>query len=221
MVRIPAGTFLMGATDLFDDEKPPHEVTVAAFEIDLTEVTVAAYRACVDAGRCTVAGLITRPACNWDEPERGDHPINCVDWNQATAYCAFVDKRLPTEREWELAARGPEGRAYAWGDSMPASQLCWDGEGSDLGNGKRKGTCPVQRYPQGASPLGVLDLTGNVWEWTSSAHCVPESERCARSERVARGGGWHNFAPPMVRAAFRSKGPMSRRDEYLGFRCAR
>ena len=223
MVSIPGGSFLMGANDLTDDEKPPHRVTVGAFEIDLTEVTVAAYRACVDAGRCTDVfaytifneAPTTSAGCNWDKPDRGNHPINCVDWNQATAYCAFANKRLPTEREWEFVARGPKGSKYPWGDEAPGSQLCWSG------GGLRQSTCPVGSYREGASPFGVLDMAGNVWEWTSSAYCGPESTSCAGAARVSRGGNWLTATPARVRGASRHWIGPSTHDDNVGFRCAR
>lgn len=203
MVRIAAGSFLMG------DDK--HSERVGAFEMDVTEVTVAAYTACVNAGRCTPANT-GNDFCNWGKSDRANHPINCVDWDQATAYCAWAGKRLPSEQEWEYAARGTDGRTYPWGETTPGSQLCWDGEGSDLGKGNRQSTCPVGSYPRGDSPFGLHDMAGNVWEWTSSGE---------GAARVFRGGGWSFDISSLVRATNRVRGTPTDRSLHVGFRCAR
>ena len=130
MLAIPAGTFRMGANDVGDDAKPVHAVSVAAFCMDPTEVTVAAYKGCTSCSAPSTSG-----ACTWGVAGRDNHPINCVDWNQATAFCSAVGKRLPTEEEWEYAARGTPAWKFPWGNTPPSNQLCWDGEGNDLGTG--------------------------------------------------------------------------------------
>jgi formylglycine-generating enzyme required for sulfatase activity len=210
MVEVPAGTFDMGASDVAD--APVHVVRLAAFKIDKTGVTVAAYAVCVDAGRCTVPD--TTKFCNWKVSGRENHPVNCVDLNQATEFCSFAGKRLPTEEEWEYAARGNDGRKYPWGNAAPSNQLCWSGQGSDLG-GDRRSTCPVGSYPSGASPFGVLDLAGNVWEWTSSTFDT------AGAAPVLRGSAWSFEDAAFMRAAGRHKGAPVLRGYMLGFRCAR
>src|SRR5262249_22284856 len=140
--------------------------------------------------------------CNYGVPGRGDHPINCVDWLQADAFCKAYGKRLPTEEEWEWAARGgARGTTYPWGDEPPGKQVCWDGEGSELGKGSRQLTCAVGSHRAGDSPLGIHDLAGNVWEWTSSIHTA--------EARVYRGGGWSAGDAPGVRASDRSRGEPS------------
>ena len=133
--------------------------------MERTLATVKEYRACEGAGACTPTP--DKPYCNEHIAARDNHPINCVTWAQANAFCGWMGARLPTEEEWEYAARGTDGRRYPWGDDAPAKQLCWDGATSDLGMMKRRGTCPVGAHPTGASPFGLLDMAGNVWEWSS------------------------------------------------------
>lgn len=218
-VRVPGGAFSIGSEDGGADEKPVTKVTVAAFEIDKTEVTVAAYAKCVAAGKCAPpdSGMY----CNWKKPGREAHPINCIDWDQASAYCAFAGKRLPTEDEWEYAARGADGRTYAWKDGAPADQLCWNGDGNDQGRGHRQGTCPVASYPAGASPFGALDMLGNVWEWTSAAYCPYPNRDCSSDKRVIRGGAWNNLDPKYVRTTDRARELPRARPDNVGVRCAR
>jgi sulfatase modifying factor 1 len=214
MVPIPEGSFWMGSDDGEPDERPAHEVTVRAFELDLTEVTVAQYRICVTMGACPAPR--SGDLCNFGPYGKDDHPVNCVDWFEAAAYCQWASKRLPTEAEWEYAARGREGRAYPWGDAAPARQLCWNRWDS------RAGTCPVGRYPQRESPFRVEGLAGNVSEWTSTQYCESYSPTAhCEDARVYRGGSWTCGVPWVVRATFRSAlGPRFRGVD-LGFRCAR
>lgn len=150
------------------------KVTVAPYCLDVTEVTVKAYAACVRKGQCRAAGdLVDGPRagflvhrseyCNANRGDRQDHPVNCVDWHQAATYCKSVGRRLQTEEEWEWAARGgTQDLTYPWGEEEPRRQLCWSGPGNDRGEGF--GTCPVGKYPRGDSPFGVKDLAGNVKE---------------------------------------------------------
>jgi formylglycine-generating enzyme required for sulfatase activity len=220
VVRVEGGTFKMGSLDGDADERPVTETTVAIFDLDLTEVTAGAYRACVEAGKCTLPDTTTN--CSWDKPLLVRHPINCVDWRQASAYCAFVGKRLPTEQEWEYAACGTDGRRYPWKDGLPTNQLCWDGEGNDRGKGNRQGTCAVGRYPAGASPFGAFDMAGNVWEWTANSYCPSyEGKDCSEDRMVIRGGGWNNVKAEYVRAQDRSHESVKARNANIGFRCAR
>jgi formylglycine-generating enzyme required for sulfatase activity len=201
-------------------------VTVSSFEIDRTEVTVAAFGACVAAG--VWATPESREDCNWAVPGKEQHPVTCVSWALADDYCRWAGKRLPTEAEWELAARGTDGRIYTWGDEPPSGQLCWNGEGNDLGKGKRKGTCAVGSYPAGAN--GLSDMAGNVWEWVSDWYGPygPGAQRDptgpstgTNTERVVRVGGWLNDTPSAIRAASRHKFAAIDRFNFLGFRCAR
>ena len=183
MVGIPPGTFTMGDEQ---NKDKAGRVTVAAFCIDPTEVTVAAYAKCVVNGKCTVASNFN----NAGVAGRENHPISDVDENQATAYCAAQGLRLPTEEEWEYAARGTDGRRYPWGNEDPTNQLCWGGEG----------TCAVGSYPKGDSPFGLSDMAGNVWEWTSSQYSIVKYSYHSKvqygevTDRVFRGGSWNfNF----------------------------
>lgn len=216
MKEIPAGTYMMGSTATVD-ERPIHAVSMAVFCMDETEVTVDAYAACVGAGKCTPAA--TDPQCNAAEVGRANHPINCVDWNQSGAYCAFVGKRLPTEEEWEYAARGTDGRTYPWGSDAPAAQLCWSGVGNDVGQGNRRSTCVAGSYPAGKSPFGILDMAGNVQEWTASGYSA-DYDQARGAMPVFRGGSWSNSSPLLMRAASRVREAPTERNNSLGFRCA-
>jgi formylglycine-generating enzyme len=185
-------------------------VTVRPFCMDVTEVTVDAYTACVTARVCTEPTAhdadnpqrLDRP-CNWKRPDSGLHPVNCVDWAQAGAYCQWANKRLPTEGEWEWAARGQNrGTTYPWGDDAPSSQLCWG----------QLGTCRVGSYPAGDAPGGIHDLAGNVWEWTAGNVHSPRY-------RIARGGGWGRNSGAPLHVSFRAPFEPAQRLAVLGFRC--
>jgi formylglycine-generating enzyme required for sulfatase activity len=178
--------------------------------MDRTEVTVAAYKGCADAGKCATPGTDTY--CNWGKDGKSNHPINCVSWNDAMAYCLWAGKRLPTETEWEYAARGTEGREYPWGSAGPTIQLCWH---------LSDGTCAVGSYPSGNTPQGLVDMAGNVWEWTASNDCPYPSENCANAARVNRGGSWYNDDTRAFYGAFRDSDEPASRDASVGFRCAR
>jgi sulfatase modifying factor 1 len=178
--------------------------------LDITEVTVAAY------GRCVASGKCTKPDegeyCNEGKEGRGSHPVNCVDLAQAKAYCKSVGKRLPTEWEWEWAARGrDEGRTYPWGKQAPSCARAVMDDGGD-GCGKDR-TWPVGSKPNGNSRDGLKDMAGNVYEWTSSKY---DSDFT-----VIRGGSWSHVDPIWFRAAYRNRYTPAARIFYLGFRCAR
>jgi sulfatase modifying factor 1 len=228
MVPIAAGTFMMGANDGRPDEKPAHQVQVAALAMDLTEVTLAAYKVCVRAATCTAPG--TGNHCNWGRPGRENHPINCVDWKQATAYCAWAGNRLPTEEEWEYAARGAEGRTYPWGSHEPARLSCTtmrpsmtfciaiEGRRDCPYDGRtEEGTCPVGSFPSGDSPFGLHNMAGNVGEWTASGYSDDYTKDRSHSFFVYRGGAWSDVPRATRRygqfSAYKSSG--------VGFRCAR
>ncbi len=209
--RIVGGTFLMGGTTSAD-ERPQHLVTVREFWLDRYEVTVADYQDCLDAGACTKAAC--GPGCNAGDPERGRDPVNCVDWAQSAAYCAWAGGRLPTEEEWEFAARGGgEARLYPWGDAEPSAQLCWR-------RYERAGTCGVGGFEAGASRDGVLDLAGNVREWTSTPFRWGYDGEPSPHLRAVRGSDWDDGDPVLVRGAQRRSEGESFQGPRLGFRCA-
>ena len=210
MVRIAAGSFQMGSSDGQPDEKPVHRVQVAAFDMDLTEVTVAAYKACVESQKCTYPDL--DHFCNWDRTGKENHPINCLDWDQATAYCAAVGKRLPTEEEWEYAARGTDGRPYPWGDPPAPPNLC---QGRPTA-----GTCPADAVPVD-SPFGLRGMAGNVWEWTSSGYSEAYGKKRETERRVYRGGSFYEEKLEHMRATTRNRRTTNTAFDYIGFRCAR
>ena len=257
MIAIPGGSFFMGSDDGLPFEKPAHQVTLQPFCMDEFEVSVERYRSCSEAGRCKRAGstndwaTITEkerkafdPLCNIREPEeRAKHPINCVDWEMAQKFCREQGGRLPTEAEWEFAARGPDGRKYPWGDDDPSSDrlnacgkecMAWGQKHGieeksmyDVDDGFPN-TAPVGSFPKGASRYGVQDVVGNVWEWVAdwygdyakdeqTAPKGPESGE----EKVIRGGSWNGSYASWVRPTFRYKDAPTKRSYGIGFRCAK
>jgi formylglycine-generating enzyme required for sulfatase activity len=218
-VDVAAGTFLMGTPPDgggMADEKPVHMVMVKRFFLEESEVTVAAYRQCVEAKACTPPGDVSS-LCNYPRLGREAHPVNCVSWQQAADFCAWTGRRLPTEEEWEYAARGTGNAEYPWGASGTApAGLCW----------KRSETCPAGgtlRTLFGATQAGGLaDLSGNVLEWTSSFYCTyPAKTSCDVNSRVFRGGAYVHTDVMFLRSAVRTKRIESFQDPTVGFRCAR
>jgi formylglycine-generating enzyme required for sulfatase activity len=209
--------------------------SVRPFLLDVAEVTVAQYDACVRAGVCTPAWDAVHwtdlgdedrsawsPYCNRDRADRAHHPVNCVDWHQAVAYCAGLGKRLPTEEEWEWAARGEaRGTRYPWGAAAPSGQLCWNGNGRAAA--ARRGTCGVGEHAASDSPSGVKGLAGNVAEWTATHALYGADYRghFGAPGRVIRGGSWHDTSAEAVSAAARQVDVPARRDPTVGFRCAK
>jgi formylglycine-generating enzyme required for sulfatase activity len=216
MVAVPGGDFLMGSDDpeADADERPAKRIRVEAFWIDRVEVTNARYAACVEAGACSLpAGAAVNDAT------KADHPVSIVSWAQAAAYCRWVGKRLPTESEWEKAARGVDARRYPWGSRF---------EPDRVNAGYSAGTAAAGSYAGGASPYGVLDMAGNVWEWTSSLYRpYPYDPGDGREDpqapgaRVNRGGSWY-YGAWYGRTSYRATANhLYRRIADLGFRCAR
>jgi len=208
--------------------------------VERTEVTVARYAACVASGKCKAAGtaVVSGKAgvadaaflsrrCNGASPERGRHPVNCVDWHQADAFCRSQGRRLPTADEWTWAARGrDELRRYPWG-SEPPDETRLDACGSECVADARKdgrtatplfagsddapATAPVGSYPQGDSRDGLHDLSGNVWEWSAT--------RAGAGQYTLKGGGWRESSEARVRAEASQVQPGTARLADAGFRC--
>jgi eukaryotic-like serine/threonine-protein kinase len=213
-VAIPAGSFTHGSTRGDEDERPVRKTTVKSFAIDRTEVTRGDYAACVAAGRCKATHEATADKTAADSPE-AKIPVTGVDWNDAQAYCKFAGGRLPSEVEWEKAARGTDGREYPWGNDLDCTRANWgtfEGEGPCAG--KNPGhPVAVGQYPTGASPYGLLDMGGNVWEWVADKYDEDPGRR------VVRGGSCCTFFVG-PRAANRNAWAPDHRDGDLGFRCA-
>jgi len=219
MVSVPAGDFTMGCggtdTQCRDDEKPSHVVTLVAFEIDRTEVTQDQYAACVQAKACAP------PSCAWDCTTT-DSPAGCVAWPEAKNYCAWAGKRLPTEAEWEKAARGTDGRLYPWGNDAPD---CTHANMASCGAHAE----PVGMLPAGASPYGALDMAGNVVEMVADWYDVgfyqvsPQDNPTgpATGNRYGGRGGGYKSEPAWQRASSRDWYDLTDASEPLGFRCAR
>lgn len=205
-VLIPGGPFSRGSTRGADDERPVRIATLPAFRIDRTEVSRAMYARCVAARKCK--------ALTTDLSAEPELPVTDVSWHDARTYCAFAGGRLPSEDEWEKAARGSDGREFPWGNDLDCSRANWgnfENEGPCAGKAPGK-PAPVGSYPQGASPFGVQDMAGNVWEWVADKYDRDPSRR------VVRGGSCCSyFVEP--RAANRNAWDPNHRDGDLGFRC--
>ncbi len=220
MVLIPAGAFWMGSDDRHPDEGPKHRVTLPSFSIDRYEVTNADYRAHLTA----IGGRTNEVWPGGDfSPERANHPVANVTWHEAKAYCEWRGARLPTEAEWEKAARGTDGRTFPWGPDM-------DPKLANIAESHIGHTLPVGSFPEGRSPYGLYDMAGNVWEWAEEWYQPypgnhDPDENYGERYKVARGGGYKvctfygcgSHAPTFNRAFFN---PVSR-NETFGFRCAR
>lgn len=199
------------------------QLELEGFAIDKTEVTVAQYHECVKAGGCTEPGK--SEYCNWEVKGRETHPINCVDHVQASAFCSWIGRRLPTKNEWELAACGRDGRSYPWPGHGSDGKECLDRDAQyGPGAGRKllsapQGTCPVDAHPQGATERGVLGMGGNVSEWTSTqdGNPWPPSNRW-----VNLGASWPNRVHGReIRCGETSLAHApTHRSAVLGFRCA-
>jgi formylglycine-generating enzyme required for sulfatase activity len=240
-VFIPEGTFQMGGIDqaAAQDEKPAHQVTMHAFWMDKIEVTNAMYADCVQAGGCTLPYAFkteTRQSY-FNNPEFADFPVVYVGWGQADAYCKWAGRRLPTEAEWERAARGDDFRAYPWGDDRPTASYA--NFNYYFGDTNRVGS-----YPSGASPFGVFDMAGNVGEWVqdfydgdyynSAINNNPPgpAARTNYFNRVVRGGSYaddeayirvskrSSVRGPDINAKLDSPEYIGEYASRIGFRCA-
>lgn len=219
-VAIAAGTFMMGCDHdaCEQDERPVHAAELSPFRIDRQEVTVADYRACVDAGQCNDEGI---SACNSGAQGRDDHPVNCVTFDQARTFCAWRKGRLPSEAKWERAARGDAGD-FPWGDDAPTCSHA-------IMSGCGEGTAPVGSAVRGTTRNGLHDMAGNVWEWVGDWYArdaygkaSPHNPRGPRTgtHRVIRGGGWQFGNSDTLRACNRDRALPESHAPTIGFRCA-
>jgi formylglycine-generating enzyme required for sulfatase activity/flagellar basal body-associated protein FliL len=215
LVRVPAGPFKMGS-NVYSNEQPVHQVDLDEFYIDQYEVTNAQYRRCEEAGDCKV------PDCpsSYEAPDKADHPVVCVTWFQAKVYCEWREARLPSEAEWEKAARGTDQRTYPWGEEIDCNLANYGACGTN-------DTTLVGSYPAGVSPYGAYDMAGNVWEWVQSEYKdYPYHADDGREEnldstdvlRVLRGGSWYYYGH-YARASPRDSSNPYGQGDYIGFRC--
>ena len=246
-VQVPAGCFMMGSTDeqieyvvslgaerdVLGLEQPAHKVCLSEFWIMQTEVTNAMYKRCVAAGACAPPGDYAD--YYYDDPAYADHPIVAVNWQQSADFATWLNGTLPTEAQWEYAARGPEGWIFPWGDESDGNRLnfcdvnCgfdWNKDGNY--NDGYALTSPAGSYIDGASWVGALDMSGNVWEWTADRYSKGYYGSLAEGVLDPAGpssgwapvwrGGAFNSAQFEARAASRSAGEPSLGQWSLGFR---
>jgi len=225
MVEISAGEFTMGSdgTQALEDERPSHRVWLDAFSIDLYEVTTAQYAAFLGANKRVAPW-------QWetvDLVQHGDRPVIGVDWRDAEAFCAWTGKRLPTEAQWEKAARGTDGRLYPWGNQVPSSELANYALGARFSYNQV--LLPVRSYEGGKSPYGIYHMAGNAYEWvqdwygTNYYETSPEKNPPGPSQgqfKVLRGGSWSDL-PKYLLTYGRFKLPPETKNSYTGFRCAK
>lgn len=233
MVLIPAGTFKMGSSQkdgqvgivVGVDELPQHDVSLPNYFIDRFEVTAKQYKAFLDATNRKPPGDPRFPeiypwAAEGGIPEEFEnHPVIYVSWYDAAAYCKWAGKRLPTESEWEKAARGTDGRIWPWGNKFDAKK-------ANVRESAAAGTLPVGSLTEGASPYGVQDLAGNVAEWTADWYEAYPGSTLKRKafgvNKVIKGGAWTLYAEPYSRSANRTMAQdPKKRHRSVGFRCAR
>jgi formylglycine-generating enzyme required for sulfatase activity len=255
MVLVPAGNFTMGSTTGNSNELPAHTVYLNAFYIDKYEVTNAQFKLFIDAGGYTnqtywsAAGWSTRTSGGWTQPywwSSGSYhsgpawpnfPVVAVSWYEAEAYANFAEKRLPTEAEWEKAARGTDQRTYPWGNSIDGSRANYWASGDPYDNSStpvgfydgRLHPSPLFQTTNSPSPYGAYDMAGNVWEWVADWYGAYSANPASNptgpltgSYRVLRGGAW-GFVTGSLRSAYRinDHGIPDYRSSYIGFRCAR
>ncbi|MBM3315453.1 formylglycine-generating enzyme family protein [candidate division WOR-3 bacterium] len=237
VIRIPAGTFTMGSPrgEGDADERPQHRVSLSEYYVDKYEVTNRQYKRFCDATGRTYPSdpdFTGMPGYFTAYPS---YPVVNVSWADAQAYCTWAGKQLPTEAEWEKAARGTDARKYPWGSAEPSGKRSnyadrntdssWRDANADDGYAR---TAPVGTYPAGVSPYGLMDMAGNVWEWCNDWHSESYYGSSANNNpqgpssgpyRVTRGGSWL-CSPMYLRAANRDRCGPSDRYHNLGFRCS-
>ena len=221
--------------DYWGVEGPPHTVQLDSYWIYKTEVTNAMYKQCVDAGKCTKPSKADSPASFYAKAEDVDYPVVQVNWDQAQAYCQWAGGTLPSEAQWEKAARGTDARRFPWGSSLPDGKrlnLCDKNcslkeKDSRIDDGFMN-LAPVGSFPDGASPYGLLDMAGNVWEWTADWY-QPAYYKTAPLEnpigpengsgRTIRGGSWSDKTAAQFRTVARQGISPGSVFDTLGFRC--
>jgi len=263
-VLVPGGKFFMGSDEpAFKLWQPAHKVTIDTFCIDIYEVTAEAYKECSDQGECKRPEAVPSypkaenvkdeeherqrttfaEFCNFGKPGRERHPINCVSWALADGYCKYRKKRLPTEAEWEYAARGSDGRKFPWGEE-PGDVFHMNACGKECNKWEveRKlpptprmfdeddgyaGTAPVGSFPKGKTKFGAYDVVGNVWEWTADWFETYKSDEAvnpvgapAGDRKAIRGGGFNGGFELWLNPAFRYHQLATASAHAIGFRCA-
>ena len=252
MVFVPGGIFQMGSTQseieaaiglcqehypicnrwYYERESPAHSVTLDDFWIDQTEISNAQYRLCVDAGICNEPTTCKKGEPTFDDPEKADHPVVCVNWEEAQQYCEWTGTRLPSEAEWEYAFRGEERLIYPWGNEFDGTRLnycdqnCSQSHADNRFNDGFAKTAPTGSFPSGASWAGVLNMSGNVSEWVEDWYGEYPTEAVSNpsgpttgNERMLKGCSWF-YHPTYCRGAARPSVNPNTRFDYLGFRCA-
>ena len=230
MAYVPEGEFIMGSTEkdgrvgqaVGMNELPQHKVYLKGFYIDHYEITVGEFRRFLKETNRTAPAIWTKPEWikMYPAPEE-NHPMNGVSWFDADDYCHWVGKRLPTEEEWEKAARGTDGRQWPWGNDLNSlKNLKANTQEAGIG-----WTTPVGSYPEGVSPYGVYDMAGNVMEWTSSWYEPYSGSGLKQDEfgtryKVLKGGAWENSSVPFARSAYRHSVAPKWDHPGHGFRCA-
>jgi len=201
MALVPGGAYTIS--------RYKQEVTIPALCMDVNETTADEYAACVKAGKCTATNLKCSPQATYEVAGKGKHPVTCTDFEQAVNYCKVQNKRLPSDEEWEWAARGgAAGTTFPWGNDKPNGKACWSGESVLVE------TCEVGKTPAGDSPQGIHDLSGNVFEWTTSRNDK------AGALRVGRGGSWRDASGEGLKVSRPGPGFLvTYRCGFLGIRC--
>jgi formylglycine-generating enzyme required for sulfatase activity len=225
MLYIPAGEFTMGSEPedpcAHLDEQPKHKVYLDPYWIDQTEVTNGQYQLCVKAGSCPEPPVCGVGESTYQDATKSLHPVTCLIWDEATLYCEWIGGRLPTEAQWEKAARGTEEYKYPWGTNFESSK-CNSQEGS-LDGPQAVGSFS----PEGDSPFGLQDMAGNVWEWTRDWYDIEYYGRApsenpggpaAGERRSLRGGSWY-ANDCSVRTSYRYYDVPQGRSPGVGFRC--
>ena len=243
MVDVPAGEFQMGCNpavgECGSDEKPYHAVTLSAYKIGKYEVAAGEYQECVTNGACNNSNKnephyytsTDHSPCNLGAIGKDGHPMQCVTWYGAKAYCEWIGGRLPTEAEWEKAARGTDGRKYPWGNEKATCDYAVMDDGGAGGEGcGTGGTMPIGSKEAGKSPYGAYNMAGNVWEWVNDRYDGTYYETSPANNpagpetgdgRVLRGGSWGNASGGNLSASNRDYITPGDASTSRGFRCAK